>query len=198
MVMDFLIYSRGTEVAADLPDDPGLDEQHWSYLDVFADGMTARGPTLRTDRQTWTGSLHIVDLPGPEAALEFVAGEPYNRAGLFERHSIWRFTNVLGQPMWQYAGAADELRFLVLAAAAEDQPTKVRPVPLVDLPQELRERLIVYGTLQDVDSGEPAGVVLALQVPSREALDVLLAEEQVGLTDYRNIEIHDWEFGGRR
>jgi hypothetical protein len=66
--MDFLVYSRSAPAAADSEDDHELDEQHWSYMDGFADGMTARGPTRGTDRQTWTGSLHVVDLPGSNAA----------------------------------------------------------------------------------------------------------------------------------
>lgn len=68
IVMDFLVYSRSAPAAADLEDDHELDEQHWSYMDGFADGMTARGPRRGTDRQTWTGSLHVVDLPGSNAA----------------------------------------------------------------------------------------------------------------------------------
>ena len=40
-----------------------LTEEHWSYMDRFADGMLARGPTLAPDRETWTGSIHIVELP---------------------------------------------------------------------------------------------------------------------------------------
>ena len=47
--------------------------------------MTARGPTLAADREQWTGSLHIVDLPSAEAARAFVEREPYNGAGLYER-----------------------------------------------------------------------------------------------------------------
>jgi hypothetical protein len=50
-------------------------------MDQFADGMIARDPTLAADRATWTGSLHIVDLPSVEAARRFVEREPYNRAG---------------------------------------------------------------------------------------------------------------------
>lgn len=76
--VDFLVYSRITSAAVNFEHDPELDEQHWSYLDGFADGMTARGPTLGTDRETWTGSLHVVDLPSAEAVREFVAREPYN------------------------------------------------------------------------------------------------------------------------
>ncbi len=196
--MDFLVYSRSAPTAADSEADPELDEQHWSYMDRFADEMTARGPTLGTDRQTWTGSLHVVDLPGPNAAREFVAREPYNRAGLFEEHFIWRFTNFLGRTMWQFAGATDEPRFLVLAQAADDLPNGPRPVPLADLPRELCERLIVYGELRNLDIEEPAGVALAVQVPTREALDSLFGDRRAGLVDFGEVRIHDWEFGGRR
>lgn len=196
--MDFLIYSRSAPATADAEDDPELDEQHWSYMDGFADGMTARGPTLGADRQSWTGSLHVVDLPGPAAVREFVAGEPYNRAGLFEEHLIWRFSNLLGRTMWQFTGATDEHRFLVLAQTAEDRPKDPMPVPVAGLAPRLRERLIVYGALRDLDDEDPAGVALAVQVRTRPALDTLLGDGLPGYADYGDIRIHDWEFGGRR
>jgi hypothetical protein len=138
-------------------------------MDRFADGMTARGPTLGRDRETWTGSLHIVDLPTPEAAREFVENEPYNRAGLFQRHTIHRFTNLLGRTMWEFEKAPDQPLFLVIT---DDEPT----VP--------RERLIVHGELFTLDEARPAGVAFALQAPARDAV----AGEHV----------LDWEFGGRR
>lgn len=196
--MDFLIHSRSTPTAAVADDDPALNERHWAYMDSFADGMTARGPTLGADRHTWTGSLHVVNLPDPEAARAFVAHEPYNRAGLFEEHRTWRFANILGQTMWQFAAAEDEPRFLVLAHPADDVQPKLSPVPLADLQLELRERLVLYGELRSLDDDEPAGVALAVQVPTRDALDALLGDARVGLADCDDVEIHDWEFGGRR
>lgn len=196
--MDFLIYSRSTPAAAMADDDPELNEQHWKYMDGLADGMTARGPTLGADRQTWTGSLHVVDLPDPAAAREFVAREPYNQAGRFEEHRMWRFANVLGRTMWQFVDAGDEPRFLVLTHPATDAPHDVSPVPLADLLAELRERLILCGELRNLDDDEPAGVALAVQAPTREALDALLAAAREGLALCDDVEIHDWEFGGRR
>jgi YCII-related domain. len=185
--VDFLIYSRGRPSVANA-DVPELDEHHWTYMDGFADRMMARGPTLGADRKSWTGSMHIVDLPGPDAAREFVDLEPYNRAGAYERHFLWRFTNLLGRTMWQFAGAPDEPRFLVLAQGG-------RAIPVADLPVELRDRVIMYGELRDLGDDEPAGVALAVQAPARETLDALLADPRIGFGD---VEIHDWEFGGRR
>jgi uncharacterized protein len=196
--MDFLILSRGTASAAVSDDDPVLNERHWAYMDAFADAMTARGPTLGPDRLSWSGSLHVVELPSPEATREFVEREPYNRAGLFEEHRIWRFVNILGETMWHFVSAKDEPRFLVLAHPAIDASQRRWPVPLADLPPELRDRLIVYGELRTLDDDEPAGVALAVQAATPAALEVLLRDACSGLADCHCVEIHDWEFGGRR
>jgi uncharacterized protein len=182
--IDFFVYSRAARSAADVEHDPALDEEHWSYMDGFADGMVARGPTLAADRATWTGSVHIVDLPSAEAAREFVEREPYNRAGLFEQHVIRRFKNLLGRTMWEFPGGSDDPRFLVIA----DAPADAGPA----LP---RERLIVHGELLTLDGARPAGVALALQAPAREAVDALLRDPRDGRFDG---QILDWEFGGRR
>lgn len=196
--MNFLIYSRSTSAASVAEDDPELNERHWSYMDGFADAMTARGPTFGTDRQTWTGSLHVVDLPDAQAAREFVAREPYNLAGLFEKHRTWRFANVLGQTMWHFADAEDEPHFLVLAHPAAGTAQDPSSVPLVDLLPELRRRLVLYGELRHLDDDQWAGVALAVQAPTRQALDALLTDTRAGLTRGDEVEIHDWEFGGRR
>jgi hypothetical protein len=166
-------------------------------MDTF-DGMIARGPTLAADRASWTGSIHIVDLPNAEAAREFVEREPYNRAGLFEHHVIRRFENLLGRTMWQSPGRSVEPRFFVivhlLAEAGEHAPA----VPLPDFTALPRERLIVHGGLLTTDEARPVGVVLALQAPTREAVDALLRRGQPGLDEHFDVQILDWEFGGRR
>lgn len=160
-------------------------------MDQFADRMTARGPTLAADRETWTGSLHIVDLPGADAAREFVEREPYNRAGLFESHVIRRFENLLGRTMWEFPGDPVDSRFLVIAHTADGE-TQAGFTP----PQ--RERLIIHGALSTPDKAAPAGVVLALQAPTSEAVDAALKDWPIHLEEPLDVEIHDWEFGGRR
>jgi hypothetical protein len=62
----------------------------------------------------------------------------------------------------------------------------------------LRERLILYGALTSLQDAELVGVALAVQAPEREAVDALLEDGRMGLNAFRDIEIHDWEFGGRR
>ena len=194
------MYSRDAAGAEALRDDEELVEQHWSYMDGFAESMIARGPTLSAARETATGSLHVLGLPGVDAAHEFVAGEPNNRAGVYAEHSVWRFDNLLGRTMWEFSGGADEARFLIIVRAHQGQKIEGSrtPVPPDGLSAELRERLILYGALTTLDDSELVGVALAVQAPDREALDALLEQAQLGLDVGPEIEIHDWEFGGRR
>ncbi len=182
--MDFFVYSREATGTA-LRDDEELLERHWSYMDAFAESMIARGPTLAADRETATGSLHVLGLPSVDAAREFVACEPNNRAGVYADHFIWRFENLLGRTMWAFSDVADEPRFLIIARSGRD------PVPPDSLQPELRERLILYGALSTLDDAEPVGVALAVQVADRDAVAALL-------TEFQEVEIYDWEFGGRR
>jgi uncharacterized protein YciI len=191
--VEFLVYSVDAADSAGLRADEELLEEHWAYMDRFAGSMIARGPTLDTSRETPTGSLHVVALPSVDAAREFVAAEPNNRAGVYREHAIWRFENLLGRSMWEFADRPAEPRFLILG-----QLHGGRPLAADTLPAELRERLILYGALQTLDSDEPAGVALAVQAPNRAAVDVLIADERVGLRGPSQVEVHDWEFGGRR
>jgi uncharacterized protein YciI len=198
--VDFLVYSRDAPGAEVLRDDAGLLEEHWSYMDGFADAMIARGPTLAPDRETATGSLHVLALPSVAAATEFVEQEPDNRAGVYAEHGLRVFENLLGRTMWDFALDAREPRFLVIAHTSHDQTRALPPrrVPLVALGAELRERLIVYGTLSEPPSGEAVGVALALQAPDRNTAVALLRDGGSGLDAFPSIEVHDWEFGGRR
>jgi uncharacterized protein YciI len=191
--LDFFVYSRDAADAAELRDDQELLEEHWSYMDRFAESMIARGPTLDTDRKNATGSLHVLALPGIDDARDFVALEPNNRAGVYGEHSVWRFENLLGRSMWEFSSRAAEPRFLIIGRSH-----RVRPVSAETFAPELLERLILYGALTTLDGGEPAGVALALQAPDRDAVEALIDDERTGLGAFSELETHNWEFGGRR
>jgi uncharacterized protein len=190
--MDFFVYSRVGPSAAKIEHGPALDEEHWSYMDQFADGMIARGPTLAADRETWTGSLHVLDLPSVEAARQFVEREPYNRAGLFDQHLIRRFNNRLGRTMWEFPGGTDDARFLVIAHA---QTNGTEPPPAVAVESA---RLIIYGDLLPLGESTSVGVALALEAPARQAVEPLLWGGRARPTKHFDTQILDWEFGGRR
>jgi uncharacterized protein len=197
--VDFFVYSRDA-AGTTLRDDEELLEEHWSYMDAFAESMIARGPTLAADRVTATGSLHVLGLPSLAAARDFVAREPNNRAGVYADHVIWRFENLLGRNMWEFSSAADEARFLIIARSEGDRRAErsSRPISQERLPAELRERLILYGALSTLADAEPVGVALAVQAPDRATVAAFLEDGRTGVDVFQDIEIHNWEFGGRR
>ena len=123
---------------------------------------------------------HVAELglPGVAAAREFVAHEPYNRAGAYADHLLRRFHNRLDRTMWEFPRSSREPRFVVIAHGSAG--------PRAELP---RERLIVHGGLLTPDDARPAGAVWALEAPARDAVGSLFDPD---------VEILDWEFGGRR
>jgi uncharacterized protein YciI len=86
MGVEFFCYHRDRPGSVTLRDK--LLEQHWSYMDRYEAEMIARGPTLAGDGDTPTGSMHIVDLPGPAAARAFAFDEPGYQAGVYRDELI--------------------------------------------------------------------------------------------------------------
>jgi uncharacterized protein YciI len=195
--VDFFVYSRDAP-GTTLRDDSELLEAHWSYMDTFAESMIARGPTLAGDRETATGSLHVLGLPGVDAARDFVAREPNNCAGVYADHVIWRFENLLGRTMSAFSGAADEPRFLIIARLDRNQTRSIHPIPHGYLRPDLRARLLIYGVLSTLEDAVPVGVALAVHAPDRDAAAALLEDGRTGFAVFQDVEIHNWELGGRR
>ena len=111
--MEYFFYCRGRPGTEALADE--LAEAHWSFMDGYAEQMIARGPTLTPDRTTWTGSMHMVDLPDAQAARVFAFQEPFYRAGVYGEVLVRRWGNALGRTMWDYpAEPGDDRRFLVI------------------------------------------------------------------------------------
>ncbi|WP_331770570.1 YciI family protein (plasmid) [Embleya sp. NBC_00888] len=201
--MEYLFYCRDKPGTRALRDE--LLEAHWSFMDGYAEGMIARGPTFAPDGETVTGSVHIVDLPDAEAARVFAFAEPNHRAGVYEEEVlIRRWHNTLGRKMWDFKGSSEgHPRFLILGhakagvAATRDRLRAEQRRWL--LHGDYRENLIVCGPLLSEDAAEDwLGTAILAELPDRPAAEDLLAQgpyARAGL--YRNIEVHDWCFGGR-
>jgi hypothetical protein len=199
--VEFFVYCRDKPGTARLREE--LGEAHWSYMDGFADAMIARGPTLTPDREMATGSLHIVDLPDAEEARVFAFEEPYYRAGVFREALVRRWRNALGGTMWDYVSdATDPIRFLVLGhgrsgmSAAIDELLEEHRRYFVE--SRYLDRFIELGPLLSDDGLEWVGSAMLVEVPGRAAVEEMLADDPcVNAGLYENIEIHDWQFGGR-
>ncbi|MEU8528987.1 MULTISPECIES: YciI family protein [Streptomyces] len=182
--MEFLCYHRDRPGSTTLRGE--LLEEHWSYMDRFEKELIARGPTFAEDGETPSGSVHIVDLPDPAAARAFAFDEPNHQAGIFRDVLVRRWRNLLGRTMWDFPGGrTGGNRFLVLGFGAGE------PVDL-EVPADSSE-LIAYGPLLSDDGAAWLGTAMLVRAPDADTARAILTADR-----YAAVEVHDWEFGGRR
>ncbi|MFI6099531.1 YciI family protein [Lentzea sp. NPDC051213] len=173
--MEFFCYHR--DRPGSLPLRERLGEEHWSYMDRFE--LIARGPTFAGD--VVTGSVHIVDLPDAAAARAFAFDEPNYQAGAYRDVLLRRWNNVLGRTMWDFPGGREGGGHLVLGFGQGEA---------VDLVPARTDELITYGPLLSDDGTVWLGT--AALVRSADPRSVLTVDR------YDAVEVHKWEFGGRR
>ncbi|GAB3399486.1 YciI family protein [Flindersiella endophytica] len=186
--MEFFCYHRVRPGSLALREE--LWERHWSYMDRYADGMIARGPTFSPDGETFTGSVHVVDLADAGAARAFAFDEPNYQAGVYRDVMLRRWRNLLGRTMWDFHGGREGgNRYLVLGFGSEPVASFEPPLP----PPAARDELIAYGPLLADDGVTWLGTAALVRAPGPDdARDVLLDSER-----YAHIEVHAWQFGGR-
>ncbi|MDI9834865.1 YciI family protein [Streptomyces sp. KAU_LT] len=179
--MEFFCYHRDRAGSATLRDE--MREDHWSYMDQYAKELIARGPTYVGD--TPTGSVHIIDLPDPATARAFAFDEPTYQAGVYRDVLLRRWRNLLGRSMWDFPGGrTGGNRYLVLGLGS-GQPADLA------VPAD-RDELIAYGPLLSDDGTAWLGTAALLRAPDPEAARAVLTPGR-----YADIEVHNWQFGGR-
>ena len=65
-------------------------ESHFAYLADNEDILVLGGATLADASDARTGSLLVINVPSRAHADTFAAGEPFNKAGLFESYTVSR------------------------------------------------------------------------------------------------------------
>jgi uncharacterized protein YciI len=182
--MEFFCYHRDRPRSAALRDE--LLEEHWSYMDRYAAGMIARGPTLDRDSDAATGSVHVVDLPDPVAARAFAFDEPNYQAGVYRDVLLRRWRNLLGRTMWEFPGGpGGGDRYLVLGLGPGRTAGLGRPAG--------EDELVAYGPLLSDDGAAWLGTAVLVRAPDAGTARAVLAPH-----GYAGVEVHAWEFGGRR
>ncbi|MBC9005515.1 YciI family protein [Micromonospora aurantiaca (nom. illeg.)] len=180
--MEFFCYHRDRLDSATLRQE--LIEEHWSYMDGYAEQMIARGPTLADDGSP-TGSVHILALPDPAAARTFAFDEPNYQAGAYRDVMLRRWRNMLGRTMWGFPGGrTGGNRYLVLGLGPEQSAGPVLP--------QRQDELIAYGPLLSDDGTRWLGTAALVRAADPDEARAVLAADR-----YAGVEVHNWVFGGR-
>ncbi|MGY6020000.1 YciI family protein [Streptomyces spinosirectus] len=181
--MEYFCYHRDRAGSAALRDE--LLEEHWSYMDRYAAEMIARGPTFADDGATPSGSVHVLDLPDPAAARAFAFDEPNYQAGVYRDVLLRRWRNLLGSTMWDFPGGREGgNRYLVLGLGSGQGADLAVP--------HNTDELIAYGPLLSDDGATWLGTAVLMRAPDAKAARTVLTADR-----YADIEVHDWQFGGR-
>ncbi|MDJ0345409.1 YciI family protein [Streptomyces sp. H10-C2] len=182
--MEFFCYHRDRSGSVALRNK--LLEEHLSYMDRYSKEMIARGPTLDDDRETPTGSTHIVDVPDPAAARAFAFDEPGYQAGVYRDVLLRRWHNTLGRTMWDFPGGrTGGNRYLVLGLGTGQAADLAEPPG--------QEELIAYGPLLSDDGTTWLGTAALVRAPDPDTARAVLTADR-----YADIEVHNWQFGGRQ
>jgi uncharacterized protein len=181
--MEFFCYHRDRPGSGPLRD--LMQERHWAYMDTYASEMIARGPTLTSDGDTATGSVHILDLPDAATARAFAFDEPNYQAGVYRDVVLRRWRNTLGRTMWDFPhGQTGGDRYLVLGLGTGEAAD-------LALPHD-QDELIAYGPLLSDDATTWLGTVALVR-----AIDPDMARSVISQDRYADIEVHRWQSGGR-
>ena len=70
---------------------------HKAYLGLVAGRIAFAGPLVADDGATMVGSLLAVDFPSREAAMAWLADEPFTKAGLYAGTEVHAFVNLWPQ-----------------------------------------------------------------------------------------------------
>jgi hypothetical protein len=114
---------------------------------------------------------------------------------------IRRYHNEIGRAMWDFRGAPrDDPRFLVVVLTRSDSGAPDDPL-LGEWRRYLvggyEDRVIQRGPLLSDDGSAWVGTVTIVELADRDAVEAMVRGDPCAGRS-ANVEIHDWQFGGRQ
>ncbi len=174
-----------------------LAEAHWDYIERFTSELTARGPLLSTDGRRHLGSVHILSANSLRDAEHFAQKEPYNQANLYADVMVTKFTNLLGQSMWDRPAPPMREQSTFLLTYWPDQVCATKQIDTLRARARQADSWVFVGLLVSPE-GKCNGMAAASDLEptaAEESLRALL--EHSGLHS-RTIKASRWRRGGRQ
>jgi uncharacterized protein len=184
----FIVYGRDGSAFDYGPND--RHEAHQAYMDAWLSHLIARGPTLSSDGEDHTGSVHVIEVDNADIARGFAYREPYAQAGWYAEVSVTPMVPAVDGTMWDHPRPAGDQVSSFLRAS---WPAR----PLEDV-ASVRRRLaesnppwLFAGLLLTDDQESTSGMAAAVDLSPSDATDQLRA-----CLDFEEVEVHRWTRGG--
>lgn len=168
-----------------------------SYVKDFGERVIGYGHFLSDDGRDTLGTSFFMQLDDRAAVDKFLAEEPMNKAGIFERVEVHRWSNSFGKRAADYKRKGLQ-QFLCTG-------------PKTGTPEFFREHLhahesyfasygasfIFRGPIRSADGADNIGTALLLELPDRAAADAFWNNEPFASNGgyQRDARITRWVFG---
>ncbi len=173
-------------------------DAHRHFLDGYPEVTWYSGPLFTDDNKNAIGSLRLIEFANRDAALAYINGDPYTRAGIFQSITIERWKPELDVRQRDYVRKEGSMQFVI---HCHDKPgsgalrTARRDAHLSYL-QEHDEIIVTRGALLDDDGMKIIGSVLILDVADNAQAAAFWANEpfnRAGVYEWTTME--RWRFG---
>ena len=181
--MEFFCYHRDRPGSVALRDE--LLEEHWSYMDRYATEMIARGPTFAATATRPPAACTSSTCPIPPPPARSPSTSRTTRPACTGTCCCAGGATLLGRTMWDFPGGrTGGNRYLVLGLGTGQAADLAVPPD--------RDELIAYGPLLSDDGASWLGTAVLVRAPDPDTARAVLTPDR-----YADIEVHNWQFGGR-
>jgi uncharacterized protein YciI len=170
---------------------------HRNFLDGYPEVTWYSGPIFTDDNKNAIGSLRLIEFPDRAAALAYINGDPYTKAGIFQSISVERWNPGLDVRQRDYARKAGTMQFVI---HAHDKPESgARRTALRDAHLEYLERhkdiIVARGRLLEDDGVKTIGSLLILDVANKAEAEAFWAGEPFNRAGIYDWTMERWRFG---
>ena len=168
-----------------------------SYVKSFGDRVIGYGHFVSDDGRDTLGTSFFMQLDDRAAADAFVADEPMNKAGVYQRVEIHRWSNSFGSARPTIAARA-------CSSSCARDPRPARPSSSASTCTRTSSYFASYGDsfifrgpIRSADGADNIGTALLLELPDRAAADKFWNEEPFAKNGgyQRDARITRWVFG---
>jgi uncharacterized protein YciI len=175
-----------------------LSQQQKSYVRNFGEAVIGYGHFVSDDGLDTLGTSFFMQLKDRPAVEEFLANEPLNKAGVYERVDIHRWSNSFQKRQADYRRKGLQ-QFLCTGSKTAGNPGFFRAHLNAHEKYFAKygDSFIFRGPIRSADGADNIGTALLLELPDRRAAEAFWNNEPFAANGgyQSDSRIHRWVFG---